>query len=413
MADTGATANTAALLAAGGFPIFLRGFSAIDSYLGRNAGIGIDVLCGADVAELARIFEDLRYPGVDLADAALDCGEKTWYFHCGESEISVESADLFTKDDPSFKFLAFYQDYVNRRFYDPQGIYPMLRQISGKNFTSICKSDIDPFPAHKVWWEDHNPVVERRRALMDGAMIAAKYFPETGSREIREIAGLLCSLPEGPPPGIEEQRHLLSGLLGAANPGPGFELLKSGGFIAEFWPELAVLDNVDHAKEFHPEGNVWTHTLETLRYRKSGAHGTACAAGTDFDLRLSLGLLLHDVGKPLSESAGSRRFDGHAELGERQARRFLERLGFDSPLTRDVCYLVRNHMLPAALPHLPLIRTGEIMASPLFPALLELYRCDESSSFKGLDGYYESSAAYQSYLKHRRNPYRSADGKKY
>jgi poly(A) polymerase len=43
---------------------------------------------------------------------------------------------------------------------------------------------------------------------------------------------------------------------------------------------------------------------------------------------------------------------------------------------------------------------------------MELYRCDESSSFKGLDGYYESSAAYQSYLRNRRNPYRSADGKK-
>jgi poly(A) polymerase len=43
---------------------------------------------------------------------------------------------------------------------------------------------------------------------------------------------------------------------------------------------------------------------------------------------------------------------------------------------------------------------------------MELYRCDESSSFKGLEGYYKSSAAYQSYLKYRRNPYRSSDGKK-
>jgi poly(A) polymerase len=43
---------------------------------------------------------------------------------------------------------------------------------------------------------------------------------------------------------------------------------------------------------------------------------------------------------------------------------------------------------------------------------MELYRCDESSSFKGLDGYYESSAAYQAYLKHRRNPYRTAEGRK-
>ena len=69
-------------------------------------------------------------------------------------------------------------------------------------------------------------------------------------------------------------------------------------------------------------------------------------------------------------------------------------------------------MLTAALPRLPLFRTAQIMSSDLFPTLLELYRCDESSSFKGLDGYYESSAAYQAFLRNRRNPYRSLDGKK-
>jgi poly(A) polymerase len=171
---------------------------------------------------------------------------------------------------------------------------------------------------------------------------------------------------------------------------------------------------VDHSKEFHPEGNVWTHTLETFRYRKPAPRNRETAPrkqGTcrkAYDLRLSLGLLLHDVGKPLAESSGSRRFDGHAELGAGAARKFLERLGFEPALIGDVFYLVKNHMLPAALPRLPLARTGEIMESPLFPVLMELYRCDESSSFKGPDGYYKSSAAYQAYLRRRRNPYSKA-----
>jgi poly(A) polymerase len=168
-----------------------------------------------------------------------------------------------------------------------------------------------------------------------------------------------------------------------------------------------MLDDVDHSKEFHPEGNVWKHTLETFRYRKTTGHNPAA-----YDLRLSLGLLLHDVGKPLSASSGSRRFNGHAEAGARAARKFLEHLEFDGLFIEDIYYLVKNHMLPAALPRLPLIRTQAILESPLFPTLLELYRCDESSSFKGLDGYYESSAAYQSYLRNRRNPYRFAEGKK-
>jgi poly(A) polymerase len=254
---------------------------------------------------------------------------------------------------------------------------------------------------------------------MEGALILGRYCSEElfRPRHIKEIAELFSRLPEGPPPQKEEQRTLLCGLLCSPNPGLGLEFLKYGGFLAEFWPELAQLDDVDHSKEFHPEGNVWKHTLETFRYRKSGDRKSSKPGlgGTkkSYDLCLSLGLLLHDVGKASAESSGNHRFEGHAELGAREARRFLERLGFEPSLIADVYYLVRNHMLPAALPRLPLTRTEEILESPLFPILLELYRCDESSSFKGLDGYYESSAAYQSYLKYRRNPYRSADGKKF
>ena len=370
-------------ISAAGFPVYLHGFSAIDSYLGRGGSTAVHILCGADLASLARLFDNLRYPGAAFADAAVDCGGKTWYFRCDE-----------LGDKPShrasFGFLEFYQDCTTSRFYDPNGIYPHLRWI--RDGTVAQWTDVAQTRSNSC------------RALFDAALILARYFPETSIREINAIAAEFRNLKTSPPPGTEEQRLLLIGLLEASAPAAGFELLKNCGFIATHWQELAALDEVDHSKEYHPEGNVWKHTMEALRYRK--------AAGGSFDLRLSLGLLLHDSGKPHSASAGSRRFDGHAELGVRQARRFLDRLGFDEPVIHDVCYLVRNHMMPAALPRLPLIRTGEILASPLFPALLELYRCDESSSFKGLDGYYQSSAAYQSYLKHRRNPYRSDDGKK-
>jgi poly(A) polymerase len=378
-------------IAAAGFPVYLHGFSAIDSYLGRNVTSSVHVLCGADLADLARLFEGLRYPGAGFADAAVDTEGKTRYFRCEDPQ------NILYRRRFSFGFLEFYQDCLTRRYYDPVGIYPLLRRI--RDGVNSGDSGITQ------WQETTKTNTDSCRALFDGAMILARYFPETGSSAINAIAAEFRSL-NGTPPGLEEQRLLLTGLLEAVHPAAGFELLKSAGYIRTYWPELAGLDDVDHSKEFHPEGNVWKHTMETLRYRKTGGHGAG------FDPRLSLGLLLHDVGKPLSEASGRRRFDGHAELGERQARRFLERLGFDASLVNDVCYLVRNHMLPAALPRLPLVRTGEIMASSLFPVLLELYRCDESSSFKGLDGYYQSSAAYQSFLKYRRNPYRSADGKK-
>jgi len=387
-----------------GFSAYLCGFSAIDSWLGREKQVGTQVLTNADVSDLARLFESLRYPGIDLADAALDEENRTWYFRC---------ADSIRDNHPSFSLLEFYQDYRSRKFYDPHEVYPLLARIRC-NLSVMRKAKVaDNTVADntietsllEIFREGQNPDFENWQALMDAALILAKYFlPDMGAeRQLEKIADFLSSnLRSGADPSQEEQRVFLSSLLTSPNPGLGFELLKISGFIKKFWQELAILDEADHSKEFHPEGNAWKHTMETFRYRKNGT----C------DLCLSLGLLLHDSGKPLSVSANSRRFDGHAELGEVQARRFLGRLGFSASLITDVCFLVRNHMLPAALPRLSFSRTGKTMASPLFPVLMELYRCDESSSFKGLDGYYESSAVYQSYLRNRRNPYRSADGKK-
>jgi poly(A) polymerase len=232
---------------------------------------------------------------------------------------------------------------------------------------------------------------------MDAALLLARY----GFSAETPVASFEQNLPPGP----ETQRAFLCCLLLSARPELALELLKKSGFLKEFWPELASLDDVDHSKEFHPEGNVWNHTLETFRYRKAATSGA-------FDLRLSLALLLHDAGKPISASFANHRFEGHAELGALAAVRFLERLEFEPSLIQDIFYLVKNHMLPAALKRLPITKTAEIMASTLFPTLMELYRCDESSSFKGLDGYYENSATYQTYLKNVKNPYRSRDGKK-
>ncbi|MDR2304199.1 MAG: HD domain-containing protein [Treponema sp.] len=439
-----------------GFSLYACAFSAIDSYLGRESLPYVFLQTDAGVADLVRILGDafdgaeIRFPGVSLADLALGAQGLTWYFRCNDDDddaeiekhcnlslsqppgffgansweigpkpdFPVESRAVVPKSDilkqphlyRSFRLLSFYQDLYTGHFHDPEGVYPFLLSLKKERFSvqADCAGAA--------------PGLERFRLLLDAALICARYNGPYRTLEKISGAEILLSLkieskmkrsftrttsekPEGPLPSLEEQRIFLTGLLVSPRPDLGFQLLKASGLVAELWPEIAAMDDVDHSKEFHPEGNVWSHTMETFQHRKP-------VNGGAFDLLLSLGLLFHDIGKPLSQSAGRRRFSGHAEIGEQVTRRFLERLEFDRSLVASVCYLVRNHMLPAALPRLPLSRTGEIISSPLFPVLMELYRCDESSSFKGLDAYYESSAAYQSYLKNRRNPYRSADGKK-
>ena len=183
------------------------------------------------------------------------------------------------------------------------------------------------------------------------------------------------------------------GLLGSKSPDKGFALLDAAGFVEEVWPELAAMAEVPHGKDFHPEGNVWEHTLATLRHRKRP------------DLVLSLALMLHDSGKPDAAPSGEKRFDGHAEIGARIAVRFLRRLGFPEKLIESVEFLVRYHMMPPALKSLPPFRTDKILASPLFPVLLELYRADAASSYADDEGYYEACRIYKAWQRDRGNPY--------
>jgi poly(A) polymerase len=362
-------------LASAGYTVKFRGYSALDLYFRLPPLPFFWIETNADIAILARYIDNLRFPGVDIADAAVDNLDGTCYFRCLENGERSEA---------SFPLLSLIYDWQTKRFHDPLGVYPLLRELH-RNFRNGLGSSV-------VQSQTGNGGV-----VMDAALLLARY----GFSAEAFAAGK----EQSPPPGPETQRVFLSCLLLSARPELGLELLKRSGFLNEFWPELASLNDVDHSKEFHPEGNVWNHTLETFRHRKPSASGA-------FDLRLSLALLLHDAGKPISASFANHRFDGHAELGAQAAARFLERLEFEPSLIKDIFYLVKNHMLPAALKRLPLAKTAEIMASPLFPTLMELYRCDESSSFKGLDGYYENSAAYQTYLKNIKNPYRSRDGKK-
>jgi len=369
-------------LAAAGYSVVFRGFSAIDRFLGLPDLPFLWLETDADVAALAKQIENLRFPGMEIADAAVDALGATCYFRCLET---------YEKSNYSFPLLSFSYDWQKRRFYDPLGVYPLLKSIRKGEKVTVTMA---PGAAEKV-------TVTFFREIMDAALLLARYgvAPSYNAPPPDDESS---DWGQAPP---EVQRAFLNCLLVSKRPDTALEFLKVSGFLQALWPELARFDSVDHSKEFHPEGNVWNHTLETFRYRKAGTNGA-------FDLRLSLGLLLHDAGKPVSASFGSHRFDGHAELGARAARRFLKRLGYESALVEDIFYLVKNHMLPAALKRLPLTKTSEIMRSPLFPTLLELYRCDESSSFKPLDNYHENSAAYQGYLKNLKNPYRSADGKK-
>ena len=156
----------------------------------------------------------------------------------------------------------------------------------------------------------------------------------------------------------------------------GFELLDQSGLLADILPEVAAMKGVEQPREFHPEGDVWTHTLIMLEGLQSPSPA------------LALGVLLHDVGKPGTfRVAGRIRFDGHVELGERIAREILNRLRFSNAEIDQAIALIANHMRFSHVHQMRESTLKRMLRLPAFDEHLELHRLDCSSSHRHLDNY--------------------------
>ncbi len=156
----------------------------------------------------------------------------------------------------------------------------------------------------------------------------------------------------------------------------GFEMLDSTGLLAVLLPEVAAMKGVEQPPQFHPEGDVWVHTLLLLANLD---HPTPA---------LALGALLHDVGKPPTFRIADRiRFDGHAEAGVKLAHQILTRLRFSREETEQVEALVGNHMRFMDVPRMKESTLKRFLRLPKFDEHLELHRLDCLGSHKGLENY--------------------------
>ena len=157
-----------------------------------------------------------------------------------------------------------------------------------------------------------------------------------------------------------------------------FELLDASGLLIEALPEISAFKGVEQPPQYHPEGDVWTHTLLLLNGLEKG-----CSKS------LAWGVLLHDVGKPPTfRVAPDRiRFDGHAEVGTRIAEAICRRLRFSNETTEQVSALVANHMRFADVKKMKESTLKRFMRLPRFTEHLELHRLDCSASHGDLSLY--------------------------
>ena len=151
--------------------------------------------------------------------------------------------------------------------------------------------------------------------------------------------------PEGLPPErlFEEWKKLL---LKGRTPSKGLNFLRDCGWL-RYYPELQALDGCPQDPEWHPEGDVWTHTLLCLN-----VFARERIQDEWEDLVVGFAVLCHDLGKPLTTfhaPDGHIRSPGHAEKGVPLTRSFLRRLTRHKALLDAVPPLVHHHMRPLEL----------------------------------------------------------------
>jgi poly(A) polymerase len=209
--------------------------------------------------------------------------------------------------------------------------------------------------------------------MLRGVRFAARFgFDlEAGTAAaIRALAGKTAAVSR------ERVRDELTKMLTEGRARRAFELLDETGLLAELLPEVARMKGVEQPVQYHPEGDVWVHTLGLLDQLSEGCSMT-----------LAWGALLHDVGKPATfRRAPDRiRFDGHVDVGVAVATEICRRFRFSNEETRQTLALVENHMRFADADRMKASTLKRFFRLEGFEEHLALHRMDSLAGSGNLD----------------------------
>lgn len=162
-------------------------------------------------------------------------------------------------------------------------------------------------------------------------------------------------------------REGLTALLTGRDPAAGLQFCRECGLLARFLPEVDALHGVEQPPQFHPEGDVWTHTLLLLEHLFAP------------DAVLAWSALLHDIGKPVTQSRdadGRIRFFNHEHVGAAMADKLCARLGFPAEVRERIVRAVAGHMRLCNTRAMRPATVERLLETPDFPLALELMRLD-------------------------------------
>jgi putative nucleotidyltransferase with HDIG domain len=222
---------------------------------------------------------------------------------------------------------------------------------------------------------------EDRLRMLRAVRLAAELQFDINDDTFRAIAEQADSITEV---SAERIRDELLRLLTAPGRGRGVRLLHASGLLQVILPEVAAMAGVPQPPEFHPEGDVFTHTVLALEHLR------------DPSPVLAMATLLHDIGKPPTLSVSDRiRFNEHDVVGAEMAEAVCRRLRLSGQETERIVVLVRDHLRAKDLPKMRPAKAKRFLLDPACPDHLELHRADCLASHGKLDVYHWATAARQ------------------
>jgi len=179
----------------------------------------------------------------------------------------------------------------------------------------------------------------------------------------------------------ERIRDEFSKIIASPHRARGLDLLVKSGLIDHFMPEVLATIGCEQPPQWHPEGDVYTHTRIMLEM-----------LGDEAPLELCLAVLLHDIAKPptqtVDEADGRIRFNGHDALGATMATDILRRLRYPNQIIDEVSFMVSRHMQFMNVQQMRTAKLKRFMSADTFEQEMELHRVDCASS-NGFNDNYE------------------------
>jgi poly(A) polymerase len=352
------------VLSQAGFRALLAGGCVRDMILGREPD-DYDIATDARPADAARLFEK-------TLDVGAAWGVTMVLTEKGRFEVTAFRSDgpyLDGRHPATIRFTdekedALRRDFtINAMFLDPET--DVLIDYTGG------RADLDAGILRSVGNPDDRFSEDYLR-LLRGIRFAARFgytIEENTFRAMQRHAGRILHTS------AERIRDELVKMLTEGKARGAFELLDETGLLTEILPEVAAMKGVEQPPAFHPEGDVFQHTLLMLEHLAAGASST-----------LAMAALLHDAGKPLTKTISDRiRFNYHHKAGARIAEDICRRLRFSKAETARIAWIVEQHMRVADIPQMKESRRRRFVREPGFDELLAVCRIDCLASHGSLD----------------------------